>query len=222
MERPPENAKLEKELTRLRVELLTMASMAEQNLGDSVRGLLSRNSKMLSQAIAADEDVDQLEKKVDLLSLEILTELQPKGASLRQVVSLMKMATNLERVSDEAGNIARRARKIIKNPELSETQIVEPLYQLASDLLHKSVHAFSQSEIDSARQIKQEDNAINEMHSNLVDRFRDLMEEVPERTRDFLDLIFIVRSLERVGDHATNIAEDTIYAECAEDIRHLH
>lgn len=207
-------------LDQLRKDVITMASNAELNLEHAVRGLLERNSELCKAAIADDEEVDQLEKRIDEEGMRILALYNPVASDLREVVATMKMATNLERVSDEAGNIARRARLVLKNPEVPETKLIEPVFRLAADILHASIKAFSENDLDAARGIDAQDDALDDAHNKHVKQLRKRMEEDPEHLKDYLDLMFMVRSLERVGDHATNIAEDTIYIESAEDVRH--
>ena len=208
------------ELNQLRKDVLTMASNAQLNLEHAVRGLLDRDADQCKAAIADDEEVDQLEKRIDREGMRILALFNPVAMDLRQVVASMKMSTNIERISDEAGNIARRARLVLKNPEVAESKLIEPIHQLAADLFRDAVHAFSQHDLEGARAIDAKDDALDDAHNKLVDQLRRRMEEDPSRLRDYLDLMFMVRSLERVGDHATNIAEDTVYIESAEDIRH--
>lgn len=207
-------------LDKVRKDVLTMASTAELNLEHAVRGLLDRESSLCKTAIADDEEVDQLEKQIDQEGMRILALYNPDAGDLRAVVAAMKMTTNIERISDEAGNIARRARLVLKNKELSELNLVEPVYQLAANLFRESVRAFAEHDLELARSIDLKDDELDTAHAELIKHFRRRMEEDPSRLRDYLDLMFIVRSLERVGDHATNIAEDTIYIESAEDVRH--
>ena len=208
------------ELDQLRRDVLTMASNAELNLEHAIRGLLERKSDLCSQAIADDEEVDQMEKRIDYEGMRVLALYNPVAMDLREVVSTMKMTANIERISDEAGNIARRARLVLKNPEVPETKLIEPVYKLASGLLHESILSFSQHDLAVARGIEDKDDVLDEAHNKLVKQLRRRMEQDVARLRDYLDLMFMVRSLERVGDHATNIAEDTIFIESAEDVRH--
>jgi phosphate transport system protein len=207
-------------LDQLRKDVITMASTAQLNLEHSVRGLLERDGGLCKSAIADDEDVDQLEIRIDQEGMRILALFNPVATDLRAVVATMKMATNIERISDEAGSIARRARLVLKNPELSEINLIEPVYKLASELLSESIRAFSEHDLEAARGIDEKDDELDDAHNELVKHLRKRMEEDPSRLKDYLDLMFMVRSLERVGDHATNIAEDTIYIESAEDVRH--
>lgn len=207
-------------LDKLRKDVITMASTAELNLEHAVRGLLERDDSLCKAAIVDDEDVDQLEKQIDQEGMRILALYNPVASDLREVVATMKMATNIERVSDEAGNIARRARLMLKNPEVPETKLIEPVYTLAASILHESIRAFAEHDVEGARQVDKQDDELDDAHNALVKKLRKRMEENSAKLKDYLDLMFMVRSLERVGDHATNIAEDTIFIESAEDVRH--
>ncbi len=207
-------------LDQLRKDVITMASNAELNLENAVRGLLERNTDMCKAAIADDEEVDQLEKRIDQEGMRILALYNPVASDLREVVATMKMAANIERVSDEAGNIARRSRLVLKNPEIPEIKLIESVFRLAADILHESVRAFSEHDLEAARAIDARDDELDDAHNQLVKQLRKRMEDDVAHLKDYLDLMFMVRSLERVGDHATNIAEDTIYMESAEDVRH--
>jgi len=220
MTKSARSASFQDDLSQLRGAVLTMASTAQLNLERALKGLLSRTVSECDAAIADDELVDQLEKRIDQEGMRILSRYNPVGIDLRQSVSSMKMATNIERISDEAGNIARRARLVLKNPELAEIRLIEPVYHLALNLVHDSIHAFAEHDLEAAYLIKGKDEALNEAHNTLVKRLRRFMEQDPSRLKDYLDLMFMVRSLERVGDHAVNIAEDTVFIESAEDIRH--
>lgn len=208
-------------LKQLRVDVLAMATNAESNLEHAMRGLFERNPELCSQAIADDEEVDQLEKRIDHEGMRILALYNPVAADLRKVVSTMKMSTNLERVSDEAGNIARRARLVLKNDEIPEADLLKPVFELASSILRESIQSFVDGDLKLAETIDDKDDALDTAHNDLVELLRKRMEQNPSSLKDYLDLMFMVRSLERVGDHATNIAEDTIYVESAKDVRHL-
>lgn len=208
-------------LRELRQDVLAMGRASQHNLRCAVTGLMQRDDNLCMQAIANDEEVDQFEKKIDRVGIQILTLYQPVAGDLRNVVSTMKMSTNLERVSDEAGEIARRARMMLKNDEIPETKLLQPVYELAYDLLHDSIRAFNEMDLSMAETIDDRDDALDDAHNELVKLLRRRMEGDSSHLKDYLDLMFMVRSLERVGDHATNIAEDTIYVESAKDVRHL-
>ena len=197
-----------------------MASIASQNLGDSIRGLLEGDEDLCNQVIAEDEAVDQLEKKIDADGIAILTRFTPLAQDLRRVMSTMKVSNNVERISDQAVNIARRAKRILQSVELPETRMVEPIYDQAIDLLRDSLSAFRDENIALGSGLKARDKELDLQQNEFIVRLTRRMEEDTSRLKDYIDLVFIARFLERAGDHAVNIGEDAVYAGAAKDIRH--
>lgn len=206
-------------LERLREGVITMSSHARKNLANAMRGLLERDSDLCNQTIADDQDVNQLEKSVDKMGLDILFRFHPLAHDLRQVMGTIRIANNLERISDQASSIAKRARKINALPELAEVNLVQPVYELAARLLESSVNAFSAGDIEAAAAIPARDKELDAAEKQLQASLVELMENRSGPIEVYLHLIFIGRFLERVGDHAKNIAEDIIFIERAEDVR---
>ncbi len=209
-------------LRSLRNSVLTMASLTERNLNHSMDGLFQRDDELCALAIADDEDIDQLEKQIDRDGVELLLRFQPVASDLRRVVSAIKLNSNLERMADQAVSIGRRARKLNAHPALAELHLIEPMQTHALAMFRDSVDAYVREDASLARAIKPRDKALDEMNANAGRELTRRMAEDPHQLRGYLNLMFIARCLERVGDHATNIAEDAVYAVDAEDIRHLH
>ncbi|MGI8958004.1 MAG: phosphate signaling complex protein PhoU [Chthoniobacterales bacterium] len=207
-------------LATLRNNVLMMASLTERSLDNALTGLMTRDDDLCATAIADDEEIDQLEKQVDKDGIDLLLRFQPVASDLRRVISAMKLCSNLERMADQAVNIARKARKLNRHPALPELELIGPMRQHAMKMFKDSVDAFVVEDVELARGLKARDKALDEMNSNASRRFIERMAQDPEQLRGYLNLMFIARHLERVGDHATNIAEDAVYAAAAEDIRH--
>ncbi len=188
-------------LENLRNNVMMMASQTERSLNRALKGLMDRDDKLSALAIADDEEIDQLEKQIDKDGIELLLRFQPVASDLRRVVSAMKLSTNLERMADQATNIARKARKLNKHPALPEILLLTPMQEHAMAMFRDSVDAYVREDAQAARAIIPQDDAL-------------------EQLRGYINLMFVARHLERVGDHATNIAEDAVYAVAAEDIRH--
>jgi len=125
-------------------------------------------------------------------------------------------------MADQATNIARRARKLNQHPVLPEAEMIKPMYEHAMAMFKDSIDAYIREDVDLARAVVPRDQALDEMNSAAGRRLIERMAEDPEQLRGYLNLIFVSRCLERVGDHATNMAEDAVYAAAAEDIRHQH
>jgi phosphate transport system protein len=207
-------------LASLRNNVLMMAGLAERSLDRAMKGLFDRDDDLCAYAIADDEEIDQLEKLVDKDGVDILLRFQPVASDLRRVVSAMKLSSNLERIADQAVNIARRARKLNQHPVLSEVELMTPMYAQALAMFKDSVDAYAREDVELGRAIVSRDDKLDELNRVTSRRLIDRMAQTPDQLRGYLNLMFIARHLERVGDHATNIAEDAVYAAAAEDIRH--
>jgi len=207
-------------LSSLRNNVLMMAGLAERTLDRAIKGLFQRDDNLCTTAIADDEEIDQLEKQIDKDGVDVLLRFQPVASDLRRVVAAMKLSPNIERVADQATNIARRARKLNKHSPLPEIELMLPIQAHAMSMFKDAIDAFTREDVDLARDVVSRDNALDKMNKMASRRLTQRMAEDPEQLRGYLNLIFISRCLERVGDHATNIGEDAVYAAAAEDIRH--
>ncbi|MEY2510983.1 MAG: phosphate transport system protein [Verrucomicrobiota bacterium] len=207
-------------LASLRNNVLLMSSLTERSLDRAITGLLQRDDDMCAIAIADDEEIDQLEKQIDKDGIDLLLRFQPVASDLRRVVSAMKLSSNLERMADQGTNIARRARKLNQHPALAETSLIKPMYVHAMAMFKDAIDAFIREDVDLGRALIRRDDELDELNRMASRKLIQRMAEEPEQLRGYLNLIFIGRCLERVGDHATNMAEDAVYAAAAEDIRH--
>ena len=207
-------------LSDLRNDLLTMVGLTERSLYRAINGLLQRDDTLCTEAIADDEEVDRLEKQIDKAGLEILLRYQPVASDLRQVISVMKLSPNIERVADEATNIAEWANKLNQHPALAEVNLIVPIQGHAISMFNDSIDAFVREDVELARAIVSRDKQLDDMNASANRQLTERMMRDRDHLRGYLNLILISRCLERVGDHATNIAEDAVYAAAAEDIRH--
>ena len=207
-------------LTSLRNNVLMMAGLAERSLQRAIKGLFERDDDLCAYAIADDEEIDQLEKQIDKDGVDILLRFQPVASDLRRVVAAMKLSSNLERMADMATTIARRARKLNRHPPLPEVELIRPMYDHAMSMFKDSVDAFAREDVDLGRAVVPRDEKLDQLNRAASHKLVDRMAQDPDQLRGYLNLIFVGRCLERVGDHATNIAEDAVYAAAAEDIRH--
>lgn len=207
-------------LSSLRNNVLMMAGLAERTLDRAIKGLLQRDDNLCTAAIADDEEIDQLEKQIDKDGIDLLLRFQPVASDLRRVVASMKLSTNIERIADQATNIARRARKLNRHPALPEVEMIVPIQADAMAMFKDAIDAFSREDVDLGRAVVARDKDLDYKNKMANRKLTDRMAQDPKELRGYLNLIFISRCLERVGDHATNIAEDAVYAAAAEDIRH--
>ncbi len=213
----------EEALRSLRDDALMMASLTERNLENARKGLFERDEDWCNTVIADDEEVDTLEVQIDREGVNIMLRFHPLASDMRNVISTMKLSVNLERIADQAVGIARRSRKMIARPLADEVHQLEPIYEYAETMVKDAVRAFASQDLELARGIKERDRATRSDESEISPRrLTELMSHHVDCIPTYMDLIFIARFLERVGDQATNIGEDTIYAISAEETRHIH
>jgi phosphate transport system protein len=211
----------DKTLESLKSEVVTMATLTRQNFERAMRSLLERDIDLARSVIADDSDVDDLERKIDQIGMEILVRLHPVASDLRLVITSMKMAHNLERISDHAVNIAKRSKKICKTPlSLDEAALAEPLYSMADALLRDALTAYTDTNSNLGQSLKARDKELDRLHKQMIASLSGRLEDSNGRSEILLHLIFVARSIERIGDLAVNIGEDAVYLGEARDIRH--
>lgn len=207
-------------LDNLRKDVLMMSSLVSRSIENSRKGLLDRDEDFCNTVIADDEEIDLLEIQVDNQGIEIMLRFHPFASDLRNVIGAMKTSVNLERAADQAVGIARRARKLIALQALPETAHTEPLLRHTSSMFNDAVKAYADGDIELAKTIKSRDKELDQLNREFAESLTEKMPQNPDSIRGFLELIFIARCLERIGDQAKNIAEDTIFAVSLKDIRH--
>jgi len=212
----------EEALRSLRNDALMMASLTERNLENARKGLFERDEDWCNTVIADDEEVDTLEVQIDREGVNIMVRYHPVASDMREVISTMKLSVNLERIADQAVNIARRSRKLIARPAVDEILHLQPIFHYAETMVTDSIRAFASRNLELARALKERDRQLDEMNRNFADKLTDLMSHHVDFIPTYMDLIFIARFLERIGDQATNIGEDAVYAISAEETRHIH
>lgn len=211
---------LEDAMRDLAAGIRRMAGLAEENLALAVRGLLDRDNRLCDRVIAEDSIVDDLEKRIDQLGHDLILRFAPVSEDLRRVIASMKVSAALERISDHAVTLARRAREINQSEPVGETALIQPIYELAAAQLKQAVDCFSNGDPALAARVAQGDDPLDIAHYQFIERLTENLGSGGPRAKNYLSLIFIARALERVGDQAVNIAEDTIYLLTAQDVRH--
>ena len=207
-------------LTALRKDLLMMAGLAERSLDRALKGLLQRDDDLCANAIADDEEIDQLEKQIDKDGFEILLRFQPVASDLRRVISAIKLSPNIERVGDQATNIAKRARKLNRHPPLPEMELIVPIQAYAMTMFKDAINSYVRENVELAHSVCGRDKQLDDMNREANKKLTERMMQDSDQLRGYFNLLLVSRALERVGDHATNIAEDAVYTAAAEDIRH--
>src|SRR2546430_13613488 len=166
-------------LASLRDNVLVMSSLTERSLDRAITGLLKRDDEVCAIAIADDEEIDQLEKQADKDGIDLLLRFQPVASDLRRVVSAMKLSSNLERMADQATNIARLARKLNQHPTLPESELIRPMYAHAMAMFKDAIDAYVRADVDLARSVVPRDDGLDDLNRATGRRLIERMAEDP-------------------------------------------
>jgi phosphate transport system protein len=208
------------ELDALQDRLLEMGGLAEERVRAAVQGLVTRDPDLLEKVLLGDERINQLHIDIDKRCFRLLALHQPMATDLRAIVAAVKINTDLERVGDQAVNIAEAGTRYIAHPPVKTLIDIPQMGDIAQAMLRDALDAFVKRDTRLAQQVLNEDDRLDALKTQV---FRDLltcMLKDQSTVEPSLDLILVSRHLERIGDHATNIAEDVIFMVSALDVRH--
>jgi phosphate transport system protein len=217
---PHTSREFDRELRTLRERLLAMGGRAEQQINRAIESLLKRDDALAAQVIVEDDKVDQDEIDIDELCLLILARRQPLASDLRFVTLALKIVTDLERIGDLAANIAKRVRELNPYAPLPTYQLVDEMAQKVKAALRQALDAFVAGDSEKAEEVIKNDPEIDALNTRV---FGDVIERVSNDAEEVtrgMALSSVSRYLERIGDHATNIAEMVIYFVRGRDVRH--
>src|SRR5436190_2353731 len=209
----------ENELDGMKQKLLAMASHAETAVNDAVQALVDRNYDLALQVRQNDKILDQYEIEIDDLAIHLLAK-APLASDLRLITVAMKVSQNLERVGDEAAKIAKRARDLSQEPPLKHSLEIPGMARLAVELLKQSLDSFVNHNPEAARALIPRDKEVDRLNKEIHRELAHLMIADPQTITRCLNLMIVSKSLERIADHATNVAEEVVYLCEAQDIRH--
>ena len=207
------------ELARLKDSLLSMASHAESAVTRAMRALVERADALAQQVEEGDNVLDQFEIDIDDLAIHLLAK-APLATELRLITVAMKISQNLERVGDEAVTIARRAIDLNTEPQLNPYVDLPRMATMSLEMLREAITAFVNREPERARAVIPRDQEVDDLNRQLHRELSSYMVERPATITRCLRLMVISKSIERIADHATNIAEEVVYLYEAKDIRH--
>jgi phosphate transport system protein len=210
---------IDMDLDELKQKLLTMASHAETAVNEALRALLERDYELALRVKESDNIIDQLEVEIDEMAIHLLAK-APLASDLRLVTVAMKISQNLERVGDEATKIAKRARDLSQEPPVKLVVDLPRMAKLALDMLKAALDAFVNRDPVAARALIPRDKEVDGINKQITNQLAQHMVENPDAIKRCLNLITVSRSLERIADHATNVAEEVVYLYEAQDIRH--
>src|SRR6186713_2914143 len=197
-----------------------MGGLAEERVRAAIQGLVTREPALFEKVLLGDEPINQLHIEVDNRCFRLLALHQPMATDLRAIVAAVKINTDLERVGDLAVNIAEAGTRYIAHPPVKKLIDIPQMGDIAQAMLRDALDAFVNRNTTLAHQVLNEDDRLDSLKTQIFRELLTYMIEDPSTVEPALDLILISRHLERIGDHATNIAEDVIFMVSAQDVRH--
>ena len=212
----------EERLNELRLKLLEMGGLVESAVHASVQALIEANEDLAREVLANEPRINELEIQVDDLATGLLALEQPVASDLRFIRAAIKINNNLERMGDKAANIADRSISLAAEPAVTSLVDIARLGKLVEPMVHQALDAFVRRDSALARSVLTSDDAVDEMRNRISSEVIRHLEMEPRSARPWVDLLFINRSLERIADHATNIAEDVVFMVEGVDVRHGH
>jgi phosphate transport system protein len=201
----------DEELTRLNKMIVEMGGLAESQLAAAIEAVSRRDSELAARVIEGDEKIDRLEREMDNLAIRILALRQPMARDLREIVVALKMASDLERIGDYATNVAKRSIALAQSPPIRPVHALPRMATLALRLVKDVIDAYVDRDADKALAVWVGDEELYEMYANLFRVFLTYIIEYPRNIGSSTHLLFMAKNIERIGDHATNIAETVFY-----------
>jgi phosphate transport system protein len=210
----------QEELEQLKTRLLEMGGLAEEQVRLAVKGLVERDRDLIDRVLVSDEPLNALHIEIDSRCFTLLALYQPMAVDLRAIVAAVKINTDLERVGDLAINIGEAARQYATHLPVKKLIDIPRMATIAQRMLRDALDAFVRRDTALAQNVLNEDDALDALKTQIFRELLTYMLQDPATIEPALDLILISRHLERIGDHATNVAEDVIFMVSAKDVRH--
>lgn len=211
---------LQKEIEKLKKKILSLGAMVEERVRMAIQSHETRNGDLSTKIIDADREIDEIEVEIEEECLKVLALHQPVAVDLRFISAVIKINNDLERIGDEAVNIAERVANISKRPPVTVPFDFSVMAEKTESMLKGSLDAFVNLDVDLAYKICLLDDEVDEINHSIYDKIKEAINRQPDRVGYLINLLLISRHLERIADHATNIAEEVIYMIEGEISRH--
>jgi phosphate transport system protein len=208
------------QLDELRKKLLEMSGLVESSIYRSVLALVEKDEDQIRQVMDNEVRINQMQIEIDGLATGLLALQQPMATDLRFITASIKINSDLERMGDHAVNIAERARSLMHEPTIKPLIDLPQMANIVQSMLRESLDAFVKRDASMARSVLKSDDAVDQMRDTVYDELVQYMEAEPSSIRECIHLMFVARNLERIADHATNIAEDVVFLVEGSDVRH--
>lgn len=211
------------DLEAVRMRVLQMGGMVEEQIEQAIEALTSGNKVLIERVISNDHRVNAMEVSIDEICGQIIARRQPTAGDLRMIMMVIKTITDLERIGDEAEKIARMSKLIYEADRMHIPRFVEIRHvaNVALEMLRKSLDAFARLDLEAAAQVVREDELVDEEFRSIIRQLITFMMEDPRKISTSLEILFIAKAIERIGDHAKNMSEYVVYMVKGKDVRHV-
>ncbi len=211
------------ELESIRASVLQMGGLVESQIKSAIESLIDSDVALMNRVIEEDHRVNAMEVKIDEACSQMIARRQPTAGDLRLVMTVVKTITDLERIGDEAEKIARMAKMLSQKNVLAKPRYheIERASNIAVDMLRKALDAFARLDVVMAAQVVRQDDQVDEEFRGIMRYLITFMMEDPRTISTALEILFIAKAIERIGDHAQNMAEYVIYMVRGRDVRHI-
>ncbi|HEY5514122.1 MAG TPA: phosphate signaling complex protein PhoU [Geomonas sp.] len=220
MEREHFSRLFDAELNEIREKLLEMGGKVELMIANALRSLLERNTELAEETIAFDHEINRLEMEIDEKCLEVLARRQPAARDLRFITLALKIVTDLERIGDQCTNIAKRVKELNQEPSLKPYIDLPRMAQAASTMVKEALDAFVRGDENLAIKVCEDDQVVDDLNEQIQRELLTFMLGDPSTISRAIKINYISKCLERIADHATNVAEMVIFMIKGKDIRH--
>jgi phosphate transport system protein len=204
----------------LKLRLLKMCSLTESMIGDAVRLLVDRDERVMELIMHNEDQVNRMQVEIDEMCLTLIALHQPAAGDLRFIMGVAKTNAEVERLADQAVNIAQKAVRLLKEPTLKPFVIIPQMAIIATGMVKDSLHAYVNRDVAKAHEVLRRDDELDNLKRVVCEEVLGLMRANPASVNWGLDVVLVAHNLERIGDHATNIAENAIFVAEGRDVRH--
>lgn len=204
--------RFDEQLEQLNKDMIDMGTMIEESIGNAVKALMAQDTELAKRTMNGDEKIDRTERKIEDLCLRLLLQQQPVARDLRNISAALKMVTDMERIGDHATDISELAIVLAKKPYIKKLDHIESMAKETMVMLIQALEAYVERDIDKARKVILHDDVVDDLFEQVKEELIELIRKHADEGEQAVDLLMVTKYFERIGDHATNIAEWVIFS----------
>lgn len=204
--------RFDEQLEQLNKDMIDMGTMIEESIGNAVKALMAQDTELAKRTMNGDEKIDRAERKIEDLCLRLLLQQQPVARDLRNISAALKMVTDMERIGDHATDISELAIVLAKKPYIKKLDHIESMAKETMVMLIQALEAYVERDVDKARKVILHDDVVDDLFEQVKEELIELIRKHADEGEQAVDLLMVTKYFERIGDHATNIAEWVIFS----------